>query len=136
MDATTEPSASKSAVAESAGPVRGGAPAGPSRPLGIIVNPVSGRDVRRLAARAGTSTPEDKRNQIQRVIVGAAAAGAEKVVLVSDPFRIADAAVEILGVSIEVELLDLGTSCRPRDTPAAVDAMRDSTCPDPTRATQ
>lgn len=97
-------------------------------PVGIVVNPLSGRDVRRLAARAGTSTPDDKRNQVQRIIVGAAAAGAERVVLVSDPFRIADAAVEALGVKIEVELLDLGTRCHPRDTPAAAEAMRDRGC--------
>jgi predicted polyphosphate/ATP-dependent NAD kinase len=98
------------------------------RPVGIVVNPVSGRDVRRLAARAGTSTPDDKRNQVQRIIVGAAAAGAEQVVLVSDPFRIADAAVEALGVDIEVEMLDLGTRCHPGDTPAAAEAMRQRGC--------
>ena len=97
-------------------------------PIGIIVNPVSGRDVRRLAARAGTSTPEDKRNQVQRIIVGAAAAGAEQVVLVSDPFRIADSAVEALGVDIDVQMLDLTTRCHPRDTPASVEAMRERGC--------
>jgi len=97
-------------------------------PVGILVNPVSGRDVRRLAARAGTSTPEDKRNQVQRIIVGAAAAGAERVVLVSDPFRIANAAVEALGVPIDVRLLDLGGRCDPRDTPAAAEAMRELGC--------
>lgn len=96
--------------------------------LGIIVNPVSGRDVRRLAARAGTSTPEDKRNQVQRVIIGAAAGGAERVVLVTDPFRIADSAIEALGVEIEPELLDLGGRCDPRDTAAAALAMRSRGC--------
>jgi len=97
-------------------------------PIGIVVNPVSGRDVRRLAARAGTSTPEDKRNQVQRIIVGAAAAGAERIVLVSDPFRIADSAVEALGVDVELEMLDLATRCHPRDTPATVEAMRERGC--------
>ena len=96
--------------------------------VGIVVNPVSGRDVRRLAARAATSTPEDKRNQVQRILVGAAAAGAKQVVLVRDPFRISDAAVEALGVEIEVELLDLGTRCHPQDTAATVAAMREREC--------
>ena len=32
--------------------------------LGLIVNPHSGRDTRRLFARAGTSTIEDKRNEL------------------------------------------------------------------------
>lgn len=96
--------------------------------VGIVINPLSGRDVRRLAARAGTSTPDDKRNQVQRMIVGAAAAGAKRVTLVSDPFRIADSAVEALGVDIEVEMLDLGTRCHPHDTPAAAQAMRERGC--------
>jgi hypothetical protein len=96
--------------------------------VGIIVNPVSGRDVRRLAARAGTSTPEDKRNQVQRVIVGAAAAGARGVVLPRDPFRIADAAVEALGVDIEIELLDTDACCHPRDTPVAARELRARGC--------
>lgn len=97
-------------------------------PVGVIVNPLSGRDVRRLAARAGTSTPEDKRNQVQRILVGAAAGGATKAVLVRDPFRIADSAVAVLGIDLDVELLDLGGSCQPGDTPAAVEAMRERGC--------
>ncbi len=98
------------------------------RPVGIIVNPLSGRDVRRLAARAGTSTPEDKRNQVQRILVGAAAGGATAAVLVRDPFRIANAAIEALGIDIEPELLDLGARCHPGDTPAAARAMRERGC--------
>lgn len=97
-------------------------------PVGVLVNPLSGRDVRRLAARAGTSTPEDKRNQVQRILVGAAAGGAAKAVLVRDPFRIADSAVAVLGIDLDVELLDLGGRCQPGDTPAAADAMRERGC--------
>ncbi len=99
-----------------------------SGPVGILVNPLSGRDVRRLAARAGTSTPEDKRNQVQRILVGAAAGGAGKAVLVKDPFRIADAAVEALGIEIDVELLDLSTRCDPGDTPRIASEMRARGC--------
>ncbi len=68
------------------------------RPLGIIINPVSGRDARRLFARASPSSHESKRNQVERIIVGAAASGVERVLLVHDAFRIADSAVEALGV--------------------------------------
>lgn len=101
---------------------------GESRPLGILINPVSGRDVRRLAARAGTSTPEDKRNQVQRVIVGAAAAGAERVMLTRDPFRIASSAIAALGVPIDAELLDLEGRCDPGDTAQAARVMRELGC--------
>ena len=37
--------------------------------IGVIANPMSGRDVRRLAARAPQQTPESKRNQIQRLVI-------------------------------------------------------------------
>lgn len=98
------------------------------RPLGVVINPASGRDARRLFARAMSSSPESKRNQVERILVGAAAAGVQKVVLVRDPFRIGDAAVEALGVDLEVDLRDIGASCHPRDTVKAVELMRDAGC--------
>ena len=45
----------------------------PPRPVGLIANLMSGRDVRRLAARASSQTPESKRSQLLRAAVGAAA---------------------------------------------------------------
>ena len=38
--------------------------------LGIIANPMSGRDSRRLTARAESVSHESKRNQISRIVVG------------------------------------------------------------------
>lgn len=99
-----------------------------ARPIGIVINPASGRDARRLFARAGTSSPESKRNQVERILVGAAAAGVRRAVLVRDPFRIANAAVEALGVDIEIDLLDVGACGQPRDTVRAVEAMRAAGC--------
>ena len=98
------------------------------RPLGIVINPVSGRDARRLFARASPSTHESKRNQVERIIVGAAASGVERVLLVHDAFRIADSAVEALGVDIEIELKNLGARCNAADTVAAVEWMRNEDC--------
>ena len=53
--------------------------------IGLVVNPMSGRDVRRLVGRAQSETPESKRNQLQRAVVGAAAAGAECFLLGARP---------------------------------------------------
>ncbi len=97
-------------------------------PLGLIVNPHSGRDARRLFARAGTSTLEDKRSQLTRIVVGAAAAGIEKVVLARDAFRIASAAVEALALPIEIELLELPTTGRGIDSQVAARALQDRGC--------
>ena len=45
-------------------------PTADPRPLGVLINPASGRDARRLFARAMTTTPEAKRNQVERILVG------------------------------------------------------------------
>jgi predicted polyphosphate/ATP-dependent NAD kinase len=86
--------------------------------LGVIVNPVSGRDVRRRAARAGSQTPESKRNQVARAVVGAVAAGARRVVVVREPFRIATGAIEMLRLDAEIDVLELRRRrCGTRDAP-------------------
>lgn len=97
--------------------------------LGIIVNPHSGRDARRLFARAGTSTIEDKRNQVTRIVVGAAAAGCRKILLSRDAFRIASAATDALGLAdVEIELLELPTTGNARDSQSAALRMREAGC--------
>ncbi len=102
----------------------------PPRPVGVIANPLSGRDVRRLAARAASQTPESKRGQIQRAAVGAAAAGADRLLLVPDVFRVAQGAAEGLRLPhLDVELLDLGRSrTTAADTVRAAEAMRKADC--------
>ena len=52
--------------------------------VGIIANPASARDVRRLVARAGSVTTHDKLNQLQRVLAGLAATGVDRVISMAD----------------------------------------------------
>lgn len=40
----------------------------PATPVGVVANPASGRDVRRLLAAAGTSTPEEQASIVRRVV--------------------------------------------------------------------
>ncbi|MBT7876526.1 MAG: hypothetical protein HN738_00440, partial [Gammaproteobacteria bacterium] len=47
--------------------------------MGIIVNPFSGRDVRRVAARASTSDHHEKQQQVTRLVLGALSQGVEKI---------------------------------------------------------
>ncbi len=96
--------------------------------LGIIINPHSGRDARRLFARAGTSTIEDKRNQVTRIVVGAAAAGIKKILLSRDSFRIASAATEALSLEVDCELIDVELTGHGIDSQKAALAMRDADC--------
>jgi hypothetical protein len=96
--------------------------------IGIVVNPAAGRDVRRLAARAASDTPQAKRNSLARAVIGAAAAGATHFCVVREPFGIGLGAVENLRISASFEVLDVGASLRPEDTARAVEAMRKAGC--------
>lgn len=99
-----------------------------ARPVGVIANPMSGKDVRRLAARASRVTPESKRDQIARAVVGAAASGAEHIVLVREPMRIAQSAVESMSIGAQLELIDIAARLDAGDTQRAVLAMRERGC--------
>ena len=60
--------------------------------LALCVNPMSGRDVRRLAARATNMTHEAKRDIVARVAAGADAVGVTDIYIAREPFRIAEGA--------------------------------------------
>src|SRR5258705_8642527 len=96
--------------------------------VGIIANPMSGRDVRRLAARASTTTLEIKRDQVSRAAIGAAAGGAKRLLVIAEPFRISTSAVEHLGLDVEILVLDIGAELRAADSQRAVARMREAGC--------
>ena len=89
---------------------------------------MSGRDVRRLAARASTTTLEIKRDQVSRAAIGAAAGGAKRLLVVAEPFRISTSAVEHLRLDVEICVLDVGAELRAVDTQRAVERMREAGC--------
>ena len=61
--------------------------------LALAVNPMSGRDVRRLAARATNMTHEAKRDIVARVAAGADAAGVTDIYITREPFQISSMAL-------------------------------------------
>ena len=97
-------------------------------PLGICVNPMSGRDVRRLAARASNMTHEAKRDIVARLAAGAVAAGVTDIFVAREPFRIASLALEHLALDVRVHVLDLPVRNSAADTEAAVAAFLDAGC--------
>ena len=74
--------------------------------IAICVNPMSGRDVRRLAARATNMTHEAKRDIVARIAAGADAAGATDIFVAREPFRIAAAALEHMSLGARAQVLD------------------------------
>jgi len=96
--------------------------------VGILANPLSGRDVRRVAARADTSTPQSKRNQVARIAIGAVAAGAKRVLVLREPFRVSTSAIENLDLDAELVALDVGARLDAGDTARAAEEMRKAGC--------
>jgi len=96
--------------------------------LGICVNPMSGRDVRRLAARATNMTHEAKRDIVARVAAGAAACGVTDLYITREPYRIATAALEYLNLPLRVHVLEPRIRNNAEDTEAAVQAFLAAGC--------
>ncbi|MBI2765599.1 MAG: NAD(+)/NADH kinase [Chloroflexi bacterium] len=66
----------------------------PAGPVGIIANPASGKDIRRVVARASTFDNQEKRNIVRRAIAGAIAAGATEFRYLPDGYGIVSEAAE------------------------------------------
>ncbi|MEM7217998.1 MAG: hypothetical protein AAF515_06505 [Pseudomonadota bacterium] len=90
--------------------------------LGICVNPMSGRDVRRLAGRASNMTHEAKRDIVARIATGADAVGVTDIYVTREPFQIAAAALDQLPLNARVHVIEHRLRNDARDTEASLDA--------------
>lgn len=104
----------------------------PGPTLGIIANPASGRDLRRLTSSAGLHSSTDKASAIQRLLAAFGATGVAKVLLPSDMTGIAAAVLKASqgpGASLQhwpaVEILDLPLTQTVADTHLAARRMRE-----------
>ena len=103
-------------------------PAKPDIKIGIIVNPFSGRDVRRVAARASTSDHQEKQQQVTRLALGALSQGVNKIYLAHDPFRINEKAVENLPERDKMEVLRFNLTHSAEDTTTMAQKMWERGC--------
>ena len=94
------------------------------------MNPLSGRDVRRLLGRAGNDTPDAKRNQLERAAIGAAHGGRRADPL--DARRVPHRASGRSSTCRSTPCASASTSAAPRrgrrDTLRSVAAMREAGC--------
>ena len=96
--------------------------------IGIIANPMSGRDCRRLIARADSVSHDSKRNQISRIVVGAVAAGCERILVPWDPRRLVISAVENMNIPVTFEQFRTPLHHSAEDTVQNVQQMRELGC--------
>lgn len=96
--------------------------------VGIIANPASGKDIRRLVAHGTVFDNLEKVNIVRRILLGLAAAGVEKVVYMPDYYGIVPRALDGLGrrdrPSIDLVPADIPLTCTQQDSAAAAAAMR------------
>lgn len=96
--------------------------------LGIVVNPMSGRDVRRVAAKASTSSHHEKQQQVTRLVLGALEMGVERIYLGNEPFRINERATENLPERESIEILDYPLTHTAADTVTMTQKMWQAGC--------
>lgn len=77
------------------------------RPVGIIANPSSGKDIRRLVAHGSVFPNNEKINVVRRVLLGIDACGVDEVLLMPDHFGICRRAVDGLGLKLKPTFLDM-----------------------------
>lgn len=91
--------------------------------IGIIANPASGKDIRRLVSRATTVNNHEKASIVQRVLLALDANGAERVQIMPDPFGIGRRALDGLrdapGLPGKASLIDMPFEGSARDSVAA-----------------
>jgi predicted polyphosphate/ATP-dependent NAD kinase len=89
--------------------------------VGIIVNPIAGKDIRRLVTAASHTSDSAKIGIVRRTVAAAAEAGAERILLADDPHHLAHRAVD--GLDAPVFVIDEPLSGSRFDTVAAATRM-------------
>lgn len=92
--------------------------------VGIVVNPQSGKDLRRLTSSAGQVSDGVKVDVVRQVTAGALEAGAEQVVLAADRSNIAARAVA--GFDSRIRLLEGPATGSRLDSVEAAKQLRDN----------
>jgi predicted polyphosphate/ATP-dependent NAD kinase len=97
--------------------------------VGIVANPASGRDIRRLVARASVFPVAEKCNMITRLLAALGATGVERVLMMPDAGGVSERLRRaIISHSAgdpwpEVEFLNMPVDDGPTDTVCAVERM-------------
>ena len=96
-----------------------------SKTIGIIANPASGKDVRRLVAKASVFDNREKSAIVRRALVGAINAGASRFAYLDDSHNIARGAFEELDGTFEAIDIPCIRTSSALDTVRGAMAMKD-----------
>ena len=101
----------------------------PSALVGMIANPASGKDIRRLVAYATTVDTQGKVSIVRRILIGLGALSVPKVLIMPDTHRLGEQAQEGLAHADqalpEIEILDMPVSGGAEDSAQAALLLRE-----------
>jgi predicted polyphosphate/ATP-dependent NAD kinase len=97
-------------------------------PIGIVVNPSSGKDVRRLVAKASVFDNREKSAIVRRALVGAINSGAKHFAYMDDSHNISASAFEELPDAIKAIRVPCPKTASAMDTEVAASALREIGC--------
>jgi hypothetical protein len=103
--------------------------------IGIIANPASGKDVRRLVARASVFDNQEKQAIVGRALTGVRAANAApaagaacRIAYFDDPHGIARGALALAGTGLEAEPIEGPGTLTTLDTVRVAERLREIAC--------
>jgi len=73
--------------------------------VGIIANPASGKDIRRLVAFASVCDNMEKVNMVRRSVLGMASAGVDEILIMPDTFGIGGRVITGLEEAVDMEMM-------------------------------
>lgn len=86
------------------------------KPVGIIANPASGKDIRRLVAHASVFDNHEKAHILQRALLALDALGVERVLYMPDYYGLVERAICDLKISVDVIEVPMDMWADERDT--------------------
>jgi predicted polyphosphate/ATP-dependent NAD kinase len=94
--------------------------------IGIIANPASGKDIRRLTAHGSVFDNNEKVNIVRRVLLGLEAAGVSEVLYMPDYFGLIRKALDGIKLSLEPHPLAMRMTGRQEDSTEAARLMAEA----------
>ena len=100
------------------------------RAVGLVANPASGKDIRRLAGKASVFVNREKLAIVRRAVIGAIAAGARRFVYMSDSHGIVKQAIAETTIprGVRFEALPSSGTASAMDTIVAAEQMAQKDC--------
>ena len=91
--------------------------------VGILANPASGKDIRRLVAHGSVFDNQEKVRMVRRLILGLERAGVSRILYMPDAYATIPRALNAISPSIPVEAVEMPVRNTQQDTTTAAGVM-------------